>query len=122
MPSEVLAGWTVSGLMLLCQGAPLDLAPIVGRSHWWLWGLWWWSFWGVLAVQEVWEPELHLRLWVMSPGTFPPPIQLDQVLDSSLFATGPNWLFSQPRHAQELLLGGENCPAGGHGKSLTQSA
>lgn len=80
------------------------------------------EFLGVLAVQEVWEPELHLRLWVMSPGTFPPPIQLDEVLDSSLFATGPNWLFSQPRHAQELLLGGENCPAGDHRKSLTQSA
>lgn len=45
VPLEVLAGWTVLGLMLLCQGAPLDLAPIIGWSHWWLWGLWWWSFW-----------------------------------------------------------------------------
>lgn len=42
VPLQVLA---VLGLMLLCQGGTLDLVPIVGWSHLWLWVPWWLGFW-----------------------------------------------------------------------------
>lgn len=113
VPLQVLA---VLGLMLLCQGG----TPGPGPHRWVVTpvalGALVVEFLGVLAVQEVslpWEAEgsrgsaHQLRLSLhLSPGTSPPQIPMDEVLDSSLFVTGVNWLFVRAQ-TQELLLGGE---------------